>query len=417
MEYSSKINDLKEIIENFRRYQRKALPLCAAENPLSEFCKLPLSGDFQERYIMGNYDNYNPTDNFIGSSYLEPFYEMLQQECKQLFGSLYSDARTLSGMNCITAILMALTESNEKIAILQSEWGGHPSVNPICHRLGLDIYDLPYDIDNYDLDYDRVNRIIAQEGIDYILLAPSDIIYPPHIENLNLSKTILIYDISQIMGLIAAGKIENPLKFSDNIILIGGTHKTLPGPTSGLILTNNSNLHTKINTRINPIFLRNTKMHQIVSLLFTLLEFEFFGKSYMDHLLKCTKILSQKLEYINLPVAKRRGQYSNTHQIFLNTTYDGMNTIWNNAINCCVSLNKKEKSLFNGHGIRIGTQEIARYGWEEDELSIISRIISQLTRKEINYGYINELLSLLPPKQIKYTFPDCVIKHIRQTLS
>ena len=49
MEYSSKINDLKEIIENFRRYQRKALPLCAAENPLSEFCKLPLSGDFQER--------------------------------------------------------------------------------------------------------------------------------------------------------------------------------------------------------------------------------------------------------------------------------------------------------------------------------------------------------------------------------
>jgi len=54
--------------------------------------------------------------------------------------------------------------------------------------------------------------------------------------------------------------------------MFGGTHKTLPGPASGLIMTNEKYLHEKMETSINPKYLRHSQMHQKISLLFTLIK-------------------------------------------------------------------------------------------------------------------------------------------------
>lgn len=72
-----KLEYLSKLVDSFESYHKITLPLCAAENVISDFCKLPLGGNFQERYIMGSDHSYNSNKNFIGSDYLLPFYQMI----------------------------------------------------------------------------------------------------------------------------------------------------------------------------------------------------------------------------------------------------------------------------------------------------------------------------------------------------
>lgn len=400
------------ILDNLEIFQQSRIPLCAAENVISKFCKLPLDGDIQERYIMGNSYTYSEKNNFIGSQYLVPIYEQIHNICNLLFDAKYTDARTLSGMNCITTLLMSLTHSGDKIAILSSASGGHPSIVPVCERLGLHVFELPYDYINFDLNYEEANFIIEKEKIPYILLAPSDIIKPLDVQNLMLDNSILLYDISQIMGLISGKQINNPLKISSSIVLLGGTHKTLPGPASGIIMTNNEEIHQIIEKNINPKYLRHTQMHQVISLLFALIESEVYGQEYARNIISTANILGKILEQKGFQMLHPQGYYSNTHQLFIKCTLNEMNRIYYNALKYGVTLNTKEKKLFDNTGIRLGTQEIARYGWREDALEILGEILHELRTNTPNAPYIDNIKQTLPPKKILYTFPNDVINNL-----
>lgn len=412
---SNFLNTISKIITKHNNYQIESVPLCAAENIISEFCKLPLSSDWQERYIMGNTYSYSEKDNFIGSENLIPVYNEIHKICSDLFNCKYSDARTLSGMNCLTTLLMSITISDDKIALLPSKWGGHASVKPVCERLGLKIFELPYDIDNLDINYEEANIMLNKEGIKYILLAPSDIIHALDIRKFNLTNKYLLYDISQLMGLIAGKTINNPLDISDNVIIFGGTHKTLPGPASGLIMTNNEQIHSLIEKKINPLYLRHTQMHQVLSLLFALIEFNEYGEKYADKILHISNVLGRALEESNFEIIKiGTDVYSETHQIFIKCSQEQMELINKNAIIYGITLNKKEKELFQNTGIRLGTQEIARYDWSDEALDIIPLILKELTLEAPNSAKVECLKQQLPSKVVKFTFPDeTVTKYYR----
>ncbi len=405
---------IREVFENFNTYQKSTIPLCAAENVISDFCKLPLSGDLQERYIMGNYNNHNYDDNFIGSEMLLPFYNLIHEKCKTLFNSEYSDARTLSGMNCLTTLLMALTVYGDKIMILSPQWGGHMSVPFICDRLGLVQYHAPYTKECYDLDFDKLNEILEEENIKFILLPPSDIINPFSIDKINLQGRILLYDASQLLGLIAGGQIENPLRYSDRIIMFGGTHKTLPGPASGIILTNNAEFYASIEKEINPKYLRHTQMHQVASLLFTLIEMCYFGEEYMKSIVNLSNTLAAELEKYQFKIGKIGDRFTFTHQIFIETTKIDMQTIFRNGILHKVTLNDKQKALFNGFGIRLGTQEIARYKWGTDEVKLIAIVLNELRKPQPNGKLIKEIQTSLPAKDVYYTFSKEVYDEVKK---
>jgi len=400
-------------VKDFSDYHKRVLPLCAAENVISDFVNLPLGFGFQERYIMNNVYSFNMADNFIGCEKLLPFYKMLAEACNRLFGAVYTDPRPFTGMNCIDMVIKTVCRAGDSMMILDKESGGHASVKPVAERLGLKVYSAPYDYEMMDLDYDEVNKEIRERGIKYILLAPSDLIKPLEVTRIDTSECVLMWDCSQLMGLIGAGLVPSPLapvvadasKQTDGgVIMFGGTHKTFPGPASGLIMTNDRKLHDLMETEINPIYLRHSQMHQKVSLLFALLEFERFGQDYMSHVVHCSNYLGRKLLEKGFDVATFDGRISQTHQIFIRCPKEEMETIYDNAYKCEVSLNKKHKALFNGYGIRLGTQEIARYDWNDAALDQVADIIGELREKNINVQAVKDLIAQLPPKNIKFTF-------------
>lgn len=303
-------------------------------------------------------------------------------------------------------VLMSLSKIGDRILILGSESGGHASVKPICERLGLKVGEVPYSYSDYDLDYDKLNIMLEKEPIDFVLLAPSDIIKPLEVEKIKLGDTVLLYDISQILGLIGAGIIHNPLTDIENIVIFGGTHKTFPGPACGLIMTNNEILHSKLETTINPIYIRHTQMHQKVSLLFTLVEFENFGNAYQDHIIELSNYLGEQLSQRGMNVAKFGDRYSMTHEVFIKMDEITMNRIFDRSIRYGITLNKKKKMLFDGYGIRLGTQEIARYNWPRESMCDVAEIIYEISKEIYDEVKLKKLLSRLPEKEIQFTFDE-----------
>lgn len=395
----------KEVEKEFLEIKRKTVPLCAAENIISPFVKIPLSGEFQERYIMDGVLSYRPVNNFIGSSSLHDIYELISYQCKKLYNADYADARTLSGMNCVTSLLMSITSNGDKIMVSDNQCGGHQSMEFVCQRLGLEIIKMPYDYENFTIDYDRTYKILKEEKIAYFLYAPSDIINPPEYEKLKLpEETVFLYDASQTLGLIAGKQVDNPIEKVNNSIVFGGTHKTLPGPANGLIMTCSRKWAQKIDSTISPKYLRHTQMHQVVSLLFALFEMEAFGEEYAYEIISLAQKIGKELINLDMsiPVINQNKVATCTHQIFIKTTEEEMNRIFSNAFKHNLTLNKKNKKLFNMHGIRIGTQEIARLAWNNDPSKQIANIIHSLLENENIVPLLIKELNI--PKDIRFTF-------------
>lgn|GEM_PF-133775 len=416
MDIENELGDLYNYSKEFKEYHDRALPLCAAENVISEFANLPLGFGFQERYIMNNTYSFNMDDNFIGCEKLFPFYQKLSEICERLFGAKYSDARPFTGMHCIDMIAKTVCKPGDKMMLLGKEYGGHASVKPVVERLGIKTYSAPYDLEENDLDYVAANEMIKNEGIQFVLLAPSDLIANLKVEKIDTTNCILLWDCSQVMGLIAAGIASNPLKTMKNIIMFGGTHKSFPGPASGLIMTNEKYLHDLMETQINPKFLRHSQMHQKICLLFALLEFEKYGAGYMSHMVHCSNYLGQKLKDLGYDIADVHGKISETHQVHIRCSKEEMDTIYDNAYKCEVTLNKKHKELFYGYGIRLGTQEIARYDWNDEALDKIAQIVHMLSDTDVDIEKVHELVNTLPERKIHYTFDDAEVKRFKELM-
>ena len=394
----------KKALSEFQCYRNGVLPLCAAENIISEFSKQPLMLGLQERYILDGYLNYNEQANMIGSKKLLPFYKLVSSQCEDLFAAKYTDCRSLSGMNALQNILLALVKHGDTVLIQSPESGGHAALPNILEKLDINYLEIPYDYNNLNYDYDKANNVLNNNSIQFMLLAPTDILFLPNFNKFLIpSETTLIYDASQVLAFYINNQVENPLVSNNRVILMGGTHKTIPGVTKALIMTNDENLATKIDRVINPLYLRNTHMQNVASLVLTLLEMQYFAEEYCSHMLKNSNYLGEKLKQYGLDVINRKGVFSNTHQLFLHMEREIADNFFDLANRYGITLNVKNKKLFNGYGIRLGVQEITRYGWREEEIDVVSQILFLLYIKRTEQ--VPALLDQLATnKDIQYTF-------------
>lgn len=420
MKYEEFNNRFAHLYKPIQDFHQKSLPLCAAENALSDFVKLPLTSFIQEKYILGGVSHYEK-DNFIGSEKLYKIYNLLNEMCTELFHCKYADGRTLTGVNTISTLLMSLFEANDTIYISSEAYGGHSSMPKICKRLGINTIEMPYDYANMDFNYSEINKTLSDGQVKGILICLSDILFQPDLTKLNLTSDIfLIYDATQLLGLIAAQKLVNFLElFPTDIPLIvaGSTHKTLPGPATGLILSNSKRAIDIIDNKINPDYLRNVQLHQLLSLVFCLQEFSLFGKQYSDNMVDNANLLAELLNKNGFDIVNKKGLYTTTHQIFLKFDKHTTHEFFMRCQLYNITLNERYKKIYEGSGIRIGTQQIARYGWGEEEITEICNILNLVLYECQNNSYIysqdiiGKIQGLSQKKIIKYNLPAEMMKH------
>ena len=130
-------------------------------------------------------------------------------------------------------------------------------------------------------------------------------------------------------------------------------------------------------------------------------------------MIHCANYLGERLRTYGYDIADVHGQISATHQIFIRCSKEEMDTIYDNAYKCEVTLNKKHKKLFYGYGIRLGTQEIARYDWNDEALDKVAKIVAQLSDKDMDVDGVRKIIHELPEKAIKYRFNDDIIERFK----
>ncbi len=406
---NSNFDNFCDLYDEFINSTKNTIPLCAAENVVSPFSRIPLSSSIQEKYVLGGITSFNADINFVGSDLLHKYFDIINKQCKKLFDSTYSDPRTLSGVNAVMSLLMSVFEFGDEILISCEDSGGHGSMKKICTRLGIKSTNLPFNFDEFDFEYDKLNKLLKTGKYKGILICPSDITFMPDFSKLILPEDcILIFDATQVLGLIAGKAVKNPFSyFSKNqkVILMGATHKTLPGPTCGIIMTQNENLANEFDTKINPDYLRNNHLHHILSLSLVLFEMEYFGKEYASNIVYTSNYLGKSLENNGFEVLKRNKVISETHQIFVSMNETEGKEFLEKCKKLKISLNFRNKKLYKNSGLRIGTQEIARYKWTDENLDELSQIFKSIYSGNIkDTELLNKIEIMAKNKNIYYTF-------------
>lgn len=306
---------------------------------------------------------------------------------------------------------MSLLSAADMVLVTTPEQGGHASIPVILDAIGIRYDPVPYDYLNYQIDYTKLNELCQSQKYSYIIFCQSDVINPPNLEQINMPENMgIIYDSTQTLGLIATGVTTNPLSISDNVILIGGSHKTLPAPSCGIIMTNNEIYAKKLQKHITPDYLRNTQPNHSAALLLSLIEQEECGYEYQKLIVDSANMLGSELSHLGFNLAKlNRTTFTFTHQLFLLMSEEETDTFYMTAKHYNITLNKKHKKLFNYDGIRLGTQQIARYNWSNSEIKILAQLLYSV--KIQNETEIKRLRSNLISQKIPhFTYEDISIK-------
>lgn len=397
------------LVNELQKNEETKIPLCAAETYISPFCRQALNSEFEGKY---SFVDQNGNNSFIGGIYVSRLNQLLQEECKIIFKANYANADSLTGINCFSVCAMSLLTRGDRVLLTTPEQGGHPSIPVILDSLGI-LYDaIPFAYENYQIDYARLNVLCNTQNYKFIIFCQSDIINPPNLSKIHISDDIgIIYDGTQTLGLIAGDVLENPLNIK-NVVLIGGAHKTLPAPSCGLIMTNNIKYSEQLSKNITPNYLRNTQPNHIAALLLCLIEQEQYGKQYQTKVVQLANMLGEELEKRHFKLAKlQENVYTRTHQLFILMNELETNNFYTNAQKFNVTLNKKHKRLFQDNGIRLGTQQIARYNWNQNEIELLAELLFLLQTADTNQEKILKLRALLINKKVpQFEYENIVIE-------
>jgi glycine/serine hydroxymethyltransferase len=372
---------LDAILCGHQEFRRHVIPLCAAETPVSDYVRSFLSDPIHEKYAMGGPLRPQPR-NFVGAEHVLDLHRLTIDLCLESFGASYADPRPLSGTSAVTNLLMTLSEPGQRILLQSPASGGHPSMTPICRRLGLEIVDLPYDYERFQID---VAACCEVGDVDFVLFAPSDILYAPDFESLHFTdSTTVIYDATQTLGLIASGHLPCPLNTLPRLVISAGTHKTLPGPSSGLLMTNNEEIAARLDTELSPKFVRHAHPHHMAALCATLIEHQAIGHRYSERIQEHASVLAGALEGKGLQVLQDGDRRTETHQLFLQVSESRLDAVYERAGAVGITLNPKRKPLFRDSGLRLGVQEIARYQWSASDLERLADVLAMVVTEDVS---------------------------------
>lgn len=377
MEYEHFLEELAELYEEYKAFDRDKIPLCAAENYVSTFAKQGLVSLYEGKYVSG-YIYRDKEKDFIGSDYLEKIMLLANELASKIFDAKYNDFRSLTGMNTVALILMSMMRRDAKVLITDPTAGGHGSLPKLCSNYGIHFESIPYNFSSMQVDYEKLNDILETDSdVTHLFFCQSDLIQPPDLQKINAPQNItIIYDATQTLGLIAGGVLPNPLMSQKNIVMIGGTHKTFPGVTCGYIATNSDSIVTQINQNVSPNFLRNVQVNNIVSVCLSMIETMKFGEAYAQNIVCIANELGRALKDRGVYVKQLDvNRFTETHQLFIGTGKYDVDSTYANFRKYGITLNKRKTDYITG--FRIGVQEIARYGFEShvEELAELIRLV------------------------------------------
>jgi glycine hydroxymethyltransferase len=407
------VKDIIDVVIKHNVWRRQeTINLIASENVMSPLAELLYLNDLSGRYAEGTVGQRY----YQGTKFVDVLEDALSRRFAKVLGATFVDVRPISGTIANLATYFALVPEGGVVASLPVKYGGHISHNTVggLKALRLKAVDLPWDIENFNVDVDAARKVIEEKKPNLIILGASLYLFPHPVKEIaEIAKTVgayVLHDSAHVFGLIIGGVFPNPLREGAHVTT-ASTHKTFPGPQGGLIATVlGEEVNAQIQKAVFPTFTSNYHLHRYAATYVTLVEMETFGREYAAKVVENAKALAEALSAEGItPVAEKQG-FTKTHQVAVDVSkFGGGDKVAALLEEANIIVNKNalpwDKSVLRPSGIRIGVQEMTRFGMGRDEMREIAKFIARVLRGEDPAAVKREVIMFRKAfLEIKYGF-------------
>ena len=400
---SKKVHEIRKLLMEHHDWFKNSIPLIASENITSPAVDEACCCDFSHRYAEG----WSGQRVYAGCKYIDQVEDICMDLAKEYFNCIHADVRPVSGVVANLVMYNAFTsDNNGKMCCMSIVRGGHISHGPRFAKSGREIFGtagttrginveyLAFDNDEMNLDIDASAKIIREFEPDLVLFGGSVFLFPHPVKELgDVAKEVgasVGYDAAHVAGLIGSGFFQDPLREGADAMTMS-THKTLPGPQHGALVSNREDLIETLRSCAFPALLSNHHLHNVAGLAIALTEMLEFGKKYHKNVMENAKALGAALYERGLKVLMEHKGFTESHQIIVDITDYEKNIGLGGDIeklleeaNIILNRNLLPYDIAEGRhyqnpgGLRIGTSEVTRLGMGKSEMVDIAEFFKKL---------------------------------------
>ena len=229
-------NTVFALIEEEKQRQMRGIELIASENFVSDQVMQAMGSCLTNKYAEG----YPGKRYYGGCQVVDKVEQLAIDRVKELFGAEYANVQPHSGAQANAAVFLAVLNPGDTFMGLNLDHGGHLSHGSLVNTSGIIYKPVGYNLCQATgmVDYDEMERLAHEHKPKMIIGGGSaysrEWNYKRMREIADSVGAILMIDMAHPAGLIAAGLLDNPVKYAH--IVTSTTHKTLRGPRGGIIL-------------------------------------------------------------------------------------------------------------------------------------------------------------------------------------
>ncbi|MBS7284180.1 MAG: serine hydroxymethyltransferase [Prevotella sp.] len=405
--------EIFDLIEKEHQRQLKGIELIASENFVSNEVMEAMGSYLTNKYAEG----YPGKRYYGGCQVVDQVEQLAIDRVCQLFGAEYANVQPHSGAQANAAVLLAVLQPGDTFMGLNLAHGGHLSHGSLVNTSGILYKPVGYNLNQETgrVDYDEMERLALEHKPKLIIGGGSaysrEWDYKRMREIADKVGALLMIDMAHPAGLIAAGLLDNPVKYAH--IVTSTTHKTLRGPRGGIILMgkdfeNPWGLTTPkgqvkmmsqlLNTAVFPGQQGGPLEHVIAAKAVAFreaLQPEF--KAWATQVQKNAKVLADELIKRGFTIVSG-GTDNHSMLVDLRAKYPELTgKVAENALVAAdITVNKNmvpfdTRSAFQTSGIRLGTPAITTRGAKEDLMVVIAELIEEVLNDPENEAVITSV--------------------------
>jgi glycine hydroxymethyltransferase len=377
--------DLLELVdENRAIHERDCVNLNPATNVMNPKAEALLAAGIGARPSLGY-----PGDKYeMGLEAIEKIEVMAAQLAAEVFGARFAEIRVGSGALANLYVFVATAKPGDSIIAPPSSIGGHVTHHAAgaagCY--GIVTHSAPIDPATYTVDVEALRADALRLRPKLITIGGSLNLFAHPIRTIRAIAdevgAYVLFDAAHMSGMIAGRAWQQPLEEGAHVMTMS-TYKSLGGPPSGLIVTDDAAIAQKLDAIAYPGLTANFDAAKSAALAMTLLDWKVHGRAYAAAMAETARALAEALHAKGVPVFARDRGMTTSHQLAIEAVaFGGGQTAAKllrqaNILACGIGL---PIAPVEGdvNGLRLGTPEIVRWGMTPSDMPALAGFMADV---------------------------------------